>query len=298
MKKTSIKKLAGAGASTSALASKAMLVNLSISYWTGKATDDSVIEELTTAHSTERDVHDYRKRLVKADAVNAFKAVRSKARAYHMDKTLPWIDGGTRVLPAKLYFDYAAKMSEFHEEYNGEVANFLKIFPKLKDEAKKRLGTLFKETDYPTAERLKQKFGWDMHAFPIPAKEDWRVSLGGKADAEIQKQIDDKVREAMVLATRDLWRRLHEVIQALSTKMREADPKFRDSIIGNVRDLLKVLPDMNVADDPELETMRKEIDAKLADVSMDALRDDPKARKKTADAADEILKKMAGYIGS
>lgn len=274
-----------------------MLVSLSISYWTGKASDDSVVDELTKSHSTKGDVHDYRKRLVSAEAVNEFKAVRSRARSIHLEMTMPWIDGGTRILPAQMYMDYAKKVHALHTEYEEKVAEFIKKYPSLKAEAKQRLGTLYSEADYPSAESLRRKFGWEMHVFPIPSRQDWRVNMGA-ADAKIiQDKIEAQVIEAMSLATRDLWKRLHEVIKALAEKLHDADSKFRDSIIGNIRDLVGLLPMMNVTNDPALEEMRKKVEIELCSVAPDSLRDDPKARKKTADAADAILATMGGYIG-
>jgi hypothetical protein len=295
---TTKKAPAAPAANPGSLTERAMLVNLSISYWTGKATDDSVVDELSKSHDSEKDVHDYRKRLVKAEAVNQFKAVRSRARAYHLEKTLPWIDGGTRVLPAPLYMEYMQKMRAFHNEYEVEIANFLRAYPGLKVEAKKRLGTLFKEGDYPDPIRLQRKFGWDLGVFPIPKKEDWRVDLGDKESAQMAKQVEERVKAAMEMATKDLWKRLYEVVKALAEKMAESDPKFRDSIIGNIRDLVGLLPQMNVVGDPKLEEMRRKVEEQLAKLSADELREDPKARKKTKDAADKLLEAMSGYIGN
>lgn len=289
-------------AAPDSITEKAMLASLSISYWTGKASDDQVEDELTTKHSTDRDVHEYKKRLIKAEAINQFKAVRSRARAYHLDKTLPWIDGGTRILPAALYFDYAAAMGKFREEYNEEVRKFIKNYPQLKLEAKKRLGTLFKETDYPAVESLPRKFGWDFHVFPIPAAKDWRVDFsnskeGAQTRDEMMKQVDQKVKEALHLATRDLWTRLHTVIQSLAEKARDPDAKFKNSIIGNIRELIELLPKMNVTGDIELEKMRQRVEKELCKIDPDELREDEKTRKQTSDAADKILKAMAGYVG-
>lgn len=288
---------AGSDSPTGGVAERAMLVNLSISYWTGKASDDQVVDEISAAHAADKDVHDYRKRLVKAEAVNKFKAVRSQARAYHLEKTLPWIDGGIRILPAALYMDYVAKMHEFHSKYDEEIAAFLRAYPGLKVEARKRLGSLYREEDYPTPESLLRKFGWDLGVFPIPQKDDWRVNLGNKEAETIRSQIEERVTAALSMATRDLWKRLYEVVRALAEKMAEAEPKFRDSIIGNIRELVGMLPQMNITDDPKLETMRRQVDEQLAKLNPDELRDDPKARKKTRDAADKLLEAMAGYVG-
>lgn len=274
-----------------------MLVSLSISYWTGKASDDRVIDELSAKHGTEKDAHEYRKILVQPEAINKVKAARSRAREYFFDKTLPWVDGGTRILPSAFYFDYAEKMHAFKGEYEQAVEEFIKSYSRLKGEARKRLGALFVEEDYPTVERLRRKFGFSDRVFPIPGKDDFRVDLGGKAEAEVKKMIEDSVRAATEVATRDLWQRLYGVVEALATKMKEADPTFRDSIVQNIREICAVMSQMNVAGDVKLNEMTSKVLEELGKISAQELRDEPKSRKKVADSADAILAKMAGYIG-
>jgi hypothetical protein len=275
---------------------RAMLISLSIGYWTGKTSDDSVVDELTKSHDTEKDVHDYRRRLVKAEALKGFKGVRSRARAYLHDKTSPWIDGGTRILASPLFMKVSEEMRKFKTEWDNEVAEFLRKYPTLMAAEKKRQGSLFNPGDYPTAQQLVRKFSWEQRIFPIPSKADWRIDLGDQT-AGVQKQIDETVNEALKLATEDLWGRLHEVVKKLATKMTEVDPTFRDSIIGNIQELVSTLSVMNVANDPKLEEMRKTIEEQLAGINPDELREDAKARKKTKDAADKLLAAMSAYVG-
>jgi len=297
-KKTQKKPIAVAVASVQVdtLKDRAMLVSLSIGYWNGKVKDDSVVDELSTSHGTDKDVHDYSRRLVKAEALKEFKGVRSRARSFLKDQTSRWLDDGTRIMAAPLFLKMMEKMHTFKIEWDNSVAEFVRKFPSLKAEEKKRQGSLYNEGDYPTADSLRRKFSWEFRTFPIPSKEDWRIDLGDKTN-EVKAQIDAAVIEALQLATRDLWTRLHEVVKKLAEKMAEADATFRDSIIGNIQELVAILPTMNVANDPKLEDMRRQVEEQLAKLNPEELRDDPKARKKTKDAADKLLAAMASYVG-
>jgi hypothetical protein len=277
---------------------KAMLVTLSVSYWTANASDDRVIDEISVKHKSERDQHQYRKILVHPDAINAVKAVRSRARSYYFDKTGPWVDGGTRILPSSFYLEFAEKMREFRGEYEEAVNAFVKKYSALKGEARKRLGTLFKEEDYPSTDALRSKFSWDMGVFPIPAKDDWRIDLGGKEDAAIKRQIEEKVAAAVENYNRDLFTRLAKVVKAMSETMRKsADPTFRDSIVGNIREVCTLAQSMNISGDHDLDKMIRQVQQDLGKIDPAELRDDKKKRKAVADTADEILAKLSGYIG-
>jgi hypothetical protein len=276
---------------------RAMLISLSIPYWTGKAGDERMTDVIVQSQKAERDAIETKKLLIAPAALNAVKAVRSRARSYLFETTSPWLDGGTRVLASGFYFDGMEKLREFHTEYEQAVAQLIRDYPKLKGEARKRLGALYKDEDYPSAEMLKSKFGWDLKVFPIPAAGDWRVDLGVKDNAAMQKKIDEQVKQACAVITRDLWTRLMDPVSKMAEKMKDGDATFRDSIITNIKDIVALIPTMNVADDPKLNEMAKKIEQSLTKFVPDEVREDGKLRKKAADAADEILAKLAGYVG-
>jgi hypothetical protein len=274
-----------------------MLVSFSTSFWSGKATDDSVEDELTKSHGTEKDVHEYRKRLVRPEDIKEFKSVRSQFRAYLKDKTSPWLNDGTRVMASPFYFEVVAREREFRAAWESALAKFFGKYPSLKAAAKKRMGSLYRDEDFPSIESLKKRFDWEFNVLPIPDKSDWRVDLGKKDNVQIERQIEEKVKQGILKATADLWQRMYEVVQKMAERMKDVDGTFRDSIIENIRELVKILPQMNIAGDPKLDQMAKEIEVKLCRFNPEALREDDKERRKAADAADEILKKLSAYVG-
>lgn len=276
---------------------RAMLVSFSTSFWSGKATDESVDKELTAAHGTESDVHEYRKRLVKPEDIKAFKGVRSRFRAHLKAKSSPWLNDGTRVLASPFYFDLVKKELEFKAEWDAEVAKFIKKYPAIKSAARKRLGSLYQEGDFPSIETLRKLFDWQFMVTAIPEAGDWRVDLGSKVNQQVQKQIDEKVREGISKVTSDLWERLYEVIEKFVGKMKASDATFRDSLIDNIKELVTILPQMNVAGDPKLDKMATELRDGLCKLDPEVLREDPKARAVAASEADDILKTLAAYVG-
>lgn len=280
------------------LQAKAMLISLSISYWGGKVKDERVVDEIVKKHKGDKDMHDYKKLIVDPKYINEPKAIRSRARAYFFDRTSPWLDGGTRVLAQPLYFEVAEKMREFKAEYEAATRKIVRQLSVMKGEARKRLGNLFREEDYPSEAALERKFGWDMKVLPIPDAGDWRVDLGGKENASVRKQIEEQLTSAAKIIADDNWKRLYDVVESLSVKLKTSDAMFRDSIIGNIKDVCKVMHAMNITGDAQITAMTKRIEAELSKFVPDELREDPKARKKARDAADAILDKMSAYIGA
>ena len=69
--------------------------------------------------------------------------------------------------------------------------------------------------------------------------------------------------------------------------MAEPDRRFKKSTVDNLLETLKLTPDLNFSEDPSLEMMVEDIKGKLAAISAEDLRNNPKLREKAAlDASD------------
>ena len=95
---------------------------------------------------------------------------------------------------------------------------------------------------------------------------------------------------------KDCWTRLYEVVKHMSLKLQDKDATFRDSLVGNIICLVQLLPKLNLTNDHQLETMRKEIETNLTQASPDDLRNSKHIRKQVGQQATELLDQMAGYI--
>ena len=92
---------------TNHLSTKVMLVDLSISFWTAKKYDRKVSKEVADNHKTTEKVGRYRKNLMMdAPSLEAISKAMGAAHTEHYKRTLPWSDGGVRILTAAGYLSY------------------------------------------------------------------------------------------------------------------------------------------------------------------------------------------------
>jgi hypothetical protein len=99
-------------------------------------------------------------------------------------------------------------------------------------------------------------------------------------------------------AMQDLWKRLSVPLAHFTETMSTEDKIFRDATVGNLRAIVDLLPSLNFTGDPQLEHMRKEIEAELTAYDPKELRDDPLVRKAVAGKAKEIMDEMAGFMAA
>ena len=123
------------------------------------------------------------------------------------------------------------------------------------------------------------------------------MNLGKDATSQVRDELAESLKSDFQELMREPFKRLHEVIQKVHAKLSDSDAIFRDSLIDNVKDLIEVLPDLNITDDPELAKLIAAARKNICTSDVQALRDDGDYRTKVAKSAADILKQMKGVMG-
>lgn len=286
------------------LSSRAMLCSLSISMWSARKHDPEASEEIAQRHGAQSDAGRYHKVLLPKAALAEIQKIVSDARQEHYFMTLPWEDNGYRVLPAAAYMDHTERMRDLSNRFSPAVETLAQQFGQLVEEAKVRLGGLFRPEDYPSTEELRSKFSFDTKVMPLPDAGDFRVTLGDEEKDRIKRQITAAVEASLQVASRELWQRLYEAVSHLAERLHAykvtdggVEHPFRDSVVTNLVKLVDVLPKLNVTGDPELERLAAQVRASLL-VDPQELRKSESIRNETAKTASAIASRMAAYMGA
>lgn len=74
--------------------------------------------------------------------------IANELRKYHYSRTLPWTDKGHRALPSNLFFEYQQELAKYKQQFQKAVDDFIAIYPQLVQNARLRLGTMYRPEDY------------------------------------------------------------------------------------------------------------------------------------------------------
>lgn len=279
---------------------KAMLAGVKISMWSARKLDRKVTDETNLAHNANADAGRYNKALLSSDALAEIVTIAGRARKEHYARTLPWADNGNRILSAVGYAEFASVMRGLGAEFDSAVDRFVAGYPAFVDDARVRLNGMFDASDYPDASDVRSRFSFKRQIWPMPDAADFRVDLSAGESQRIRDDIAAEFASSVQMATRDIFQRIAETVGHMAEKLKsfsgQPGERMHESLVGNVRDLVKLLPSLNITGDATLTRLTERMEASLCQYDKDALRDDANLRKVTADAAAEILREVSDFM--
>ena len=279
------------------LQDKALLVKLSISIPGNTRKDVRVTQDTISSHNMGQNAGRWLKQLYPDKAFKPLIQIQGEIRTWHYENTLPWQDDGYRILPSTHHSEYTDAMRGFRTRFESTQADFVSHLPDHIEWAKTAHNGTFDISCYPKSEHeLNRKFGLSLDFSPVPSGSDFRCYIDSTELAAMSAQVDGRIQEATELAHLDLWHRLKDPIACMVERLSNPDSTFRDSLISNLKDVIALIPKLNITRDASLQAFAYEAETKLATYSPDLLRTSKSTRSEAAQAANEILSRMAGYF--
>jgi len=291
--------------STDILKNKALMVKLNRKKFNRNKTDKLMSEEICKLKKvTEKGAVRVNKSLFPKSVTQATNDIYSKAGKYYYRVSLPWDDQGYRLLSIDIYTEFTKKFKEFANNYRKEVAIFVESIQANVALARETLGDAFDINDYKfiapngsvDQEMLMNMFQLDLEWDVVSSGDDLRAVLT-EADREaIAAQIDEQAMKKFSRAQEHIVTTLRDHVYAIHERLCKSEHVFRDSLIGNLEELVDLIPKMNIAGDPAINEMAAEAKKHLTKWDPQTLRDDDQKRKEVSDSAKKILSNMDGII--
>jgi hypothetical protein len=278
-----------------------MVVNLQIKCWTARRLDKGATTKLTKDAGADADAASVNKHIIPKDALVPLTTAARVMRDHFNTNTLPWKDNGDRLLPRTAYTRFVMEHSELKRAFEKEVATFIDTtYTVSRERAAFRMGDLFNENDYPPVNELRRKYAVSLDIDPVTEAGDFRVALNKDELTQARAALEASMQSRMQRAIGNIWDRIAETVGAFAERMDDSTEKktFRDTCVTNLEDLAALLPDLNITDDPAVNTMIEEIRTKLVGYDPETLRKNPVIRQEAATEAQKIMDTMKGFMNA
>lgn len=275
------------------LKNKALIVNFNASQWTARKLDKAITNEVHTSHAASQDAGRYNKLLFAKDKTEPISKIVNAARTYHYECTLPWGDNGERLLTSAIYLDYVGKMSEFKNDFQDAVNHFLDNYDVFMVAERVRLNGMFKESDYPRKNEIREKFDFRTTFMPVPDS-DIRVGLDDSEVDTLKIQIEAEINNRLSNAVSNVWERIKTQLSNMRDKLSDEKAIFRDSLFQNLKDLIEILPALNVTGDVNIARVCADMQGLIEDPN--AIRSNPALRAGKAEEVERVMNKFKGFF--
>ena len=308
------------------LAKRALLVNVQIHCWGATKVDRKATAEVKLAHDACHDAGVFTKQLLAKETVERAQQIARACRKAHESLTLPWggSKAGYRLCPTEGFERWAEMVNKHKAEYFEAVEKFFAEYERAVDERSRELNGLFNPDEYPTVEELRERYSFEREVMPVPTSKNFFAEVvADEADA-IREALEEKNGTMLTTATDEIFRRLHDRVSSLAdaldgfeikkviksrkrngrtiqTEIEEPTRRLYDSMVDHLRDLVDVLPSLNLTGDARIQGFIDEVEDKLTKFDVDDFKQNtPQAEKVRVDVqkdAADIADRLSGFFG-
>lgn len=280
-----------------------LIGKLSITNWEARKKDRQIETEAEDKSHAKRGTVSARKALLPgAESLEAIIKHSAAMRTWWNTCSQPWFDNGMRAYNIAGHMDIQMAYGDMARHRDTLVETFLDEYAALREVARFDLNDLFNDADYPDVNVVRSKFTCSFECMPLPNTEDFRIieGLSDEEIAELTANAERKMQERIYEASKNAVEQLYKSVKLMIDRLEEynakedADTKnnkFYDSWIDNVRKQARLIPQLNITDDPELAALGQEcLDLVADDTAL--FKGDRQVRETATQKADGIAAKL------
>ncbi len=207
---------------------------------------------------------------------------------------------GTYLIPLNTLEEVYSDCEATKVRWQAVVDQFVAEYPARVEEARERLGDMFKENDYPPAAKIRQAFGldWVLLEFKMPGESKLGEFVFAKESAAAAERIRSAEMEVISALEVGLLELVSGLSDALDDKPGEKKKVLRDARVEKAVEFLDHFGDRNVMNDADLMALAEEAKAVLGGRSADSLRKNQSLREHVQKGMAEVAGKLEALATS
>lgn len=213
--------------------------------------------------------------------------------------TLPFVEAGTRLIPRQLVSEFESRMTFLKNELASAVDELQQEWPKLKEAAAARLGTLYNPDDYP-ADNLEELFSvsWSYPETSVPS---YLMAIDAGVYRREAARVAEKFEQAVELAEQGFVEEFNKLVSHLTERLTDSDGErkiFRDSSLESLREFFQRFRQMRLGGraGEQLEELIAEAQGIVAGIIPQDLRDSSSLRQNVAQDLARVGRDLEGLM--
>lgn len=262
----------------------------------GLGTRTRVDSDDIDAGDADKEMVHVHKDILQSEELKAVRVHANELRRYVQQRALPSIlRGGIYLWPIALVPQLEQYLAEQRVVRKGLVEQFIAVYPQKIEEARAKLGKLFREDEYPTAARVRKAFSLDVRylTFSTPSSlKEISQELFNREQKKHEQRWSVAYDEITNLLRAEFKQLVDHWADRLSTDAEGKKKVFRNTMVTNLHEFIESFNPRNVTGDAELAALVEKAKKLASGVDADTLRDSDSLRAQTQAAFAEIKAKV------
>ena len=297
------------------LSEKSTLVCVEGSTWRGVKTDHEATDGTANLYDTTAKWVFTSKRLVNPAVLRDPKKHLGQARWYIKGKSPgaadgkfipgglpPWDTKGWYILPNILSEQVIRNLGAFQSNFVDSVATLRSVMPTAINTARAENPKLFRDDDYGSLDDLIGRYSFDIGNTSVPDADDIRTKASKEFVDHLRETMQTKSDQALNDVTSHCIKTIIDVTTHLADALSNYDPDnkskspFRDTTVDKVRDLIGIIPALNVTGDARIAKIGYDLLAVVGNKSAKEFREDDSAREDAASKARAVADNISNLF--
>jgi hypothetical protein len=292
------------------LVKKAILVKVTVHKHDFSERDDERIMELSEKYGVDPKLLNLKKTTMMKEFTKSIDKIIGSINPLFHELTLPWKDGGWRLLNVNTFTKFEKAFREKNEELKEALEDFIPSYSEFINRTKLALGGMSDNIAYPDPAYLKQRYYFELKYDPLVTSNDFRIEVSNDVYESVRKNFEDNYENSIKEAMNNVWNRVISAINRLYERFTAEEfewtnskgesvlrkPRLCNSIIEDIKSLIAILPDINITSDPNLNAIRQELESKFANIDMNEIKENSQYKKEKAKEAEKILNDIKAFI--
>lgn len=219
--------------------------------------DESYISSGDEPDSVDRRMVHVSKDLLDSPELKVITKYDTQIRSYVASRCLPsFFEGGKWLLPVKLISEVDQELTDIMQTERQRLIDiFIESYPRLKEEAKERLGHLYNPNDYPPESQLRDAFTFEINylSFGVPGMlAEFSQEIFKREEEKLVKKVQEmgeECQQALRLGFADLVDHMVERLQPGEDGKKKS---FKVSMVENLSNFLASFRDRDLTGDEGL----------------------------------------------
>lgn len=265
-----------------------VLTTLAVKFWSGYKYDKGASLKTIEDNHMEKGAGNFNKKLLPKFVLKDIKDIVTQFKYFFTENTLPYNALlGTRILPTASFIEFQKNVVISQNLLRKAVGDFVRDYDSNMNTARQTLGDLYNPADYPSKDRITDRFAIIVNFFPVPEAKNFNDSITNTQVKLLNEQLAIMSFEAKF----DLINRTEKVAKTLLHTLKNGNKRiYNSTVIHNIDKLSKQLHDLNYDNDPLLIEVEQCVNDNLKNIRIDYLKDSPTYRKKIIKKTEIVIK--------